>query len=279
MTSTQRPGVTATLDADTAVEQVDAHRHVGVVASRWGVLDDGPPNGGYVLAIALRAMRTEAGHAHVATTTAHFVRPVEVGEVTIDVERVKAGRRLTTVSARVTQDGRDRMRVITAFTDLDGRGGPTANLRPPLALPPRSDCVDVEAIRAAGFEPPEIARRLDLALHPDDTAFGVGGSSGTGLMRGWAGFDDGRAMDDLGLVVACDAFPPAAFNMGVPVAWAPTVELTVHVRDPGPTTDAVACRFQSLWATNGLIEEDGIIETADGTPLAMSRQLLVAPRG
>lgn len=76
----------------------------------------------------------------------------------------------------------------------------------------------------------------------------------------------------------CDAFPPAVFNAGLGTSWAPTVELTVHVRNPGPLDGLLACQLQSKWATNGLVEEDGIIETADGTPVAMSRQLLLVPR-
>jgi hypothetical protein len=64
----------------------------------------------------------------------------------------------------------------------------------------------------------------------------------------------------------------------VPLAWAPTLELTVHVRGvpaPGP----LRCRFRNSFMQNGLFEEDGELWDSQGTLVAQSRQLALIPRG
>jgi len=49
-------------------------------------------------------------------------------------------------------------------------------------------------------------------------------------MRGWFRLRDGEPADTIALLCAVDAFPPTAFNADFPLAWTPTIELTVHVR-------------------------------------------------
>lgn len=272
--------MTSIFDTDTASVVVDETGDTsvvsGTVTDNWDVIAPGPPNGGYIMSMAVRAMKQRSEHPHLATATAHFLRPAMHGDADITTRVVKVGRRLTTVTALLSQAGTDRLSVTASFADLT-QPGPTGTLRSPLDLPPPSACVGIDDERSP-FTTPPIARRLGLQLVPDDVGWALGSPSGTGLMRGWAEFEDGRPMDDLGAVVLSDAFPPAVFNAGIPVGWPPTVELTVHVRHPGPITQPIACRFMSTWATNGFIEEDGIMELADGTPVAMSRQLLLAPR-
>ena len=82
-----------------------------------------------------------------------------------------------------------------------------------------------------------------------------------------------------GLLQASDAFAPVCFNIGeVPLAWAPTLELTVHVRGvaaPGP----LRCRFHNRFMQHGMFEEDGEIWDSHGELVAQSRQLALIPRG
>jgi Thioesterase-like superfamily len=89
---------------------------------------------------------------------------------------------------------------------------------------------------------------------------------------------DGREpIDALGLLLAADAFPPPIFNSGLPVAWVPTVELTVHIRGvpaPGP----LRCSFRSRFIRDGLLDEDGEIWDSTGVLVCQSRQLALMPR-
>ena len=92
-------------------------------------------------------------------------------------------------------------------------------------------------------------------------AFRDGRPTGTGEISGWFTFDDAppdeQQFDAFGLLQAADAFAPVCFNRSeVPLAWAPTLELTVHVRGvpaPGP----LRCRFRNRFMQHGLFEEDG----------------------
>ena len=59
--------------------------------------------------------------------------------------------------------------------------------------------------------------------------------------------------------------------------WAPTVELTVHIRGvpaPGP----LRCSFRSRFVHDGLLDEDGEIWDSTGVLVAQSRQLALIPR-
>ena len=56
-----------------------------------------------------------------------------------------------------------------------------------------------------------------------------GEPSGLGQIRGWLRLADGREPDPLMLLLAADALPPVAFDLGLS-GWTPTLELTVHVR-------------------------------------------------
>lgn len=186
--------MTSRFDRDTAVEQIDEGHFRGTVDAGWGVLDDGHPNGGYLMAIVLRAMGSLAAHPHVTTATAHFLRPGKVGSVEVEVDVVKTGRRLSTLTARMLQDDRVAVQVVAAFSDL-AEQGLSVNLRPPLDLPDPSACIGGEEADRLGFTMPGIGLRLSEQLVPDDLGFVAGRSSGAGLMRGWGCFEDGRPMD------------------------------------------------------------------------------------
>ena len=75
-----------------------------------------------------------------------------------------------------------------------------------------------------------------------------------------------------------DAWIPAIFTRMKTFAVVPTIDLTVHFREPLPldgasAEDFVLAAFQTRVARNGLFEEDGEIWSADGRLLVQSRQL------
>ena len=96
-------------------------------------------------------------------------------------------------------------------------------------------------------------------------------------MAGWFAIADDVPIDAIALLLASDAFPPAVFNTHLPVAWVPTVELTVHIRgvpQPGP----LRCEFRTRFAHDGLLDEEGTIWDSSGALVAQSRQLALMPR-
>lgn len=239
----------------------------------------GHANGGYLIALAARHLRAVAGRPDPITLTAHFLAPGTPGPVAIDGEVLKAGRRLVTVSGAVRRDGRPMMHLLGAFGDLAddpvaAGGGFEWHASGPPDLPPMDDCV-LRAKRPG--IPVPLLDRIDVRLRPADAGFATGQRSGVAEVAGYLAFDDGRPWDTLGLLFACDALPPAVFNIDMPEGWVPTVELTVHVRGvprPGP----LRCAFVTRHVSGGRFETDGEVWDSGGRLVALSRQMAMVPR-
>ncbi len=90
--------------------------------------------------------------------------------------------------------------------------------------------------------------------------------------KGWIKFKDNRAFDTLSILLIADSFPPAVFSSQGMVAWVPTLEFSVNIRNI-PTTTWLKCIFRTRFITCGLIEEDGEIWDQNGELIAISRQI------
>lgn len=241
------------------------------VEDRWDI--NGNANGGYLLALVANAMREESGRAHPVSVSMHYLSPAPAGPAHTHAEVVKAGRRLATVTGRLVRDGKDIVRSIGTFGDIDATQGPHSNTRAMVELPAFEDCPQRPSTSDV---PLGLSSRLDMRLHPDDTGFARNEINGIARVRGWFSFGDGRPVDTMGLLLAADAFPPVIFNLFGMNGWVPTIEFTVHVRavpEPGP----IACEFTSSVAQGGYWEEDGVMWDSSGRVVAMSRQLALAP--
>ena len=241
------------------------------VEDRWDI--NGNANGGYLLALAASAMRAESGRAHPISISMHYLSPAPAGPAQMRTEVVKAGRRLATVVGTMTRDGKDIVRSIGTFGEIDASAGPQSNMIPFPDLPSFDEC----GVRPSNPDlPPGLGSRLDMRLHPDDTGFATGNPKGEAHVRGWFAFKDGRPVDTMGLLLAADAFPPVMFNLFGLIGWVPTIEFTVHVRGvpaPGP----IAAEFRSRVVQGGFWEEDGVMWDSTGAVVAMSRQLALVP--
>ena len=72
------------------------------------------PNGGYILAIGLAAVRATLPHPDPVAVSAHFLSPTEHGLVDVEVEPVRAGRAHSTAAARLLQGGTERARLLAS---------------------------------------------------------------------------------------------------------------------------------------------------------------------
>lgn len=233
----------------------------------------GNANGGYLMALVANAMRTECGRAHPVSVTMHYLSPAPAGPAVTRCETVKSGRRLATVTAALTRDGRDIARAIGTFGDIDGSLGPVSVTAMPPDLPPFEEC---RPRTVPADVPMGLTKRLDMRIHPEDTGFARNEPNGIARVRGYFAFADGRDPDTLALLLAADAFPPVMFNLFGMQGWVPTVEFTVHLRAvpaPGP----IRCRFTSRVVQGGYWEEDGEMWDSNGVCVAMSRQLALVP--
>ena len=248
----------------------------GMVYEGWDIL--GNTNGGYLMAMAARAMADAAGRPPM-TVTAHYLSPGAVGPHIVEVTEVRAGRRFATMTGAVinVETGREVIRVLGTFGHHDTDAVERLDGAPP-SIPAYDDCpVDVNGDDPDAQPVPELQQRLSVRLAPGSVGFRSGKPRGVAEVSGWFDFADGQKIDEYGLILASDSFPPAVFNSGLPVSWVPTVELTVHLRGlpvPGP----LAVVFRTRFVSGGVLEEDGEVWDSAGHLVAQSRQLALTPR-
>ena len=147
---------------------------------------------------------------------------------------------------------------------------------PPPDLPPVEECVE------ARFAPDEVRRiaplleRFGTRLDPAYVGWAVGEPSRSGIIQGWFKLADDRPLDPIALLLVVDALPPVTFDLGLP-GWAPTIELTAHVRaDPAPGWAIVRHATRNI--SGGQFEEDCEVWDSRGRLVAQSRQLALLPR-
>ena len=246
-------------------------RYRAEIHDGWDI--GGNANGGYVLAIAGRAMTDAAGRPPL-TVTAHYLAPAPAGPCEVVVEPVRVGRRLATYTASLVQGDRELIRVLGTFGRPAVAGAERIDGAPPV-LPAYEEC-------PVGGDPadpqlPGLSARLAVRLRPGDEGFRIGQPSGRPEIAGWFAFAGEEPIDEIGLLLAADALAPAVFNTDIPVAWVPTVELTVHVR-AAPAPGPLRCVFRTRFITDGMLEEDGEIWDSRDRLVAQSRQLALTPR-
>jgi len=279
----------------TAVEKVEEGRYAGRIDEGWDIA--GVPNGGYVLAIAGRAMAESVGRPPLSVT-AHYLAPTHPGPCSVLVEPVRVGRRMAILSGTLEQDDRAAFKVLGTFGESSGGDPVLVDGRPP-ELPPYEDCI---AVPSSAPPWPQIYDRLAVRWRPSDVGFTRGKPTGRAEIAGWFAFADGAPqppasvagsepygtggyepspsaarVDAIGLLLVADAFAPPVFNIGLGPGWVPTLELTVHIRAvpvPGP----LRCVFRTQYVQGGLLSEDGEMWDEAGVLVAQSRQLALTPR-
>lgn len=236
------------------------------------------PNGGVLAAIVLRAMQTALDDPSrpARSITLHYLRPPYPGEFRVEVEVVRSGRTLSTLTARLVQEGRLCVMAIAAFS------GPfpeaLAFTRPFPDIPPAGELEPYTPLPGA----PPIAHRFVMRPAVGAAPFTGADEAVTG---GWMRLHDPQPLDAATLAFYADAALPAAFMRASGPVLAPTIDLTIHFRDPVAAAavapgEPVLGIFRSDFAADGMVEEDGELWSSDGVLLAHSRQLaLLVPLG
>jgi len=231
-------------------------------------------NGGYLLALAGRALGSALAHPDPFTITAHYLTAAQPGPATVRTEVLRTGRTLSTGTARIEQDGHTRVHVAASFGDLDTLDADVRTSARPPEMPSPDECARRSvwpALRRTLF-----MDRFEAPMDPATAGWLGGEPSGRGEIRAWWRLADGREPDPFAVLLAVDALAPTAFDLGVR-GWVPTVELTVHVRArPVPGWLRVALSSRNL--AGGYIEEDAEVWDASDRLVAQSRQLARIPR-
>lgn len=261
-------------DRATSVRRDGPHTHRATLSADWTV--GHAVNGGYLLALTGRALSDALAHPDPLTVTAHYLTASRPGPAVIHTDAARPGRTVSSGHARLVQtdgDGREveRLRVLATHGDLDALTDEVRTSAEPPTLPPFEKCPGYRDALAGGMALPELVRRCDVRFDPSTVGWAVGKPSGRGEIRAWFTFADGREPDPHVLLLAADALPPTAFDLGI-TGWVPTLSLTVHVRRrPAPGPLRIVLRTRNL--AGGLVEEDGELWDATDRLVAQSLQL------
>jgi len=263
-------------DADTAVVRVGADLFEGAMSRDWWVVRG--PNGGYVAAVILRALEQRLADPErcVRSLTVHYTAAPAEGPVRILTTIERAGRSLSTLSARMTQGDRLLALALAAFSkpwkNVEFHHASMPEAAPPEATPPG---------RGPRSGP-------SIPLHARyDTRWALGSPPFSGapeaLAGGWIRLVEPRVADAAVVAALADAWTPSIFSWATPevaIAAVPTIDLTVHFRASLPLKGAKAedyylAVFRAREAREGFFEEDGEIWSRDGILMAQSRQLAI----
>ncbi|MEY9948616.1 thioesterase family protein [Kitasatospora sp. GAS1066B] len=257
-----------------------AGHHLGELGAGWQI--GGGINGGLLLAVAANALRRELpGHPDPLSISCYYLSASVPGPLSVRTETVRRGRTLSNATASLHQrdaDGTEveRLRVLAAYGDLAALDGEVRTSAVAPELPPVERCIGIEHAPPGLLDQAALLERFDLRLDPGTVGWAVGQPAQLGRIQGWFKLADGREPDPLSLLLVADALPPVTFDLGMP-GWAPTIELTVHLRArPAPGWLRVSHATRNL--AGGHFEEDCEIWDSTGRLVAQSRQLARAPR-
>ena len=253
-------------DESLALTAIDDRSFAGHLTGYWNA--GSRPNGGYIMALGVRAMSMALPFEDPFTATCHFLSAAEEDRTKIEVETVRAGRSLATATARLVQT-KERARLVGTFGRFDDMIGPTnISLEPPV-MPAPEDCVPASKHLPTGATLP-VTDYVDIRYPPNTTVAAEGRTSGCPEVFAWFRMRDGREPDPFVLYLAADAFAPAVLELGLR-GWSPTIELTVHIRaNPSPGWLRVHRRTRVL--QKGYFEEDAEIWDDSDRIVAQARQ-------
>jgi acyl-coenzyme A thioesterase PaaI-like protein len=254
-----------TFDEDTRISSDGAV----TLTDRWTGMG-GLPNGGYQLAICVRALARLMPYPDPMVVSAFFLRPGVPGPARVSASLLRAGRTTAFGEASLVQDGKETLRTTAAFTSLGDHNEQLFIATSPPQLPPPDECTRYSATTPGA---PVIAGRFDYRF-AEPPGWLRGQPSGNPAVEFWMRFADGREPDVLSLPSFVDGAPPAALELGV---LPTTVELTVHLR-ARPAPGWLACRAVTRYVTSGSHEEDFEVWDSAGTLVAQSRQLCMIVR-
>jgi acyl-CoA thioesterase len=242
------------------------------------------PNGGYLNAMLLRGMIDTVSDEtrEPRTQTTHFTARARPGPAHVTTQILRSGRSLSTVSARLEQNGRliayPVGALATARRSPDGGEHQFTFQDATMPEVPPPDRVEVAPTHSGSGAAIPFGERYEKRPVFGATEPSLREPATTG---GWIRPQPERVGDALLISALSDAWPPAIFHKQPPgeaSRGVPTVELTVHFRAPTATSEIAPgayylVHFGTRMSRDGFLEETGEIWSPDGVLLAESRQL------
>lgn len=264
-------------DRDTALRPTGPASFAGAISRNWWVLRG--PNGGYLAAMILKALAQTVGDPARAprSLTIHYLLPPTEGPIQIETMVERAGRALSTLSARVLQNQRPVALALAAFSPA-WPGPELVDARRPEVIPPEQ--APTRDRTSLSLPAPPFISHYDVRWALGDLPFSGGTRSVSG---GWMRLAEPRLADAPLVAAFTDAWVPVIYpRLTGPIGTA-TIDLTIHFRRPLPLPEAqpddyYLVLFHSQRTQDGFYDENGEIWTRDGELIAQARQLaLILP--
>ncbi len=254
---------------DSAVEKIADLHWRGHLCDDWCI---GPvPNGGYVLAVAARALSEALPHRDPLTINAYYIASPDLGPIECHIEVLRRGGSTSFAMVKMVQEGVLKVQITAAYTELHLLKGETRITAGAPAIPGFDECVGVPG----PVDVIKVRKYTTMRVVPGMERSFLGEPTGNAYWDGWLEFKDldkaERPVDLFELLYFTDAFPPPVFNYYGPVGWVPTLELNVQIRAK-PQAGPIQCHFEMRYLTNGVLEEDGTLWDCAGNIVALSRQ-------
>lgn len=234
------------------------------LSGRWMVPSG--PNGGYLAALLLRAAVQASGGLTPRALNVHYLSALPPGPAVINTKLLRAGRSVTTLDLELLANGRSIVARASLGPARDGVAFCDAS--PPPAPPPEE------------LETEQWPEDDDTSVHVRyDMRFVAGGAHEYDHERaeaiGWLRTDDAAPVDHFVLAALADSWPPPIARRRRSGVGAPTMDLTIHFRDPltEPVDDFVLVHSRTRVAHDGFADLDTDVWTRDGRLLATARQL------
>lgn len=262
-------------DISTAVTDTAPGRYEADLGAGWVV--GGGVNGGYLLATIGRAIQHQLpSKPDPLSISAYYLSASVPGAADIDVRVLREGGSVATVAAELGQGGVARIAALATCGDLDRDAHDVQTTAVDIDLPPREQCVSNVLAPPEFLAASPFLRRFEMLFHPEQVGWALGQPDNSGVLSAWFRLEDGRDADPLSLLLVLDALPPVMFTYGR-MGWAPTLELTAHVRAK-PAPGWLKVRHVTSNIAGGMFEEDCEIWDSAGRLVAQSRQLARVPR-
>jgi Thioesterase-like superfamily len=244
---------------------------------RPGWVVGGGLNGGYLLAVLGHAVRRASVHPDPLTISAYYLSASNPGPATVRPRLLREGGSTSTFAADLEQDGSKRITALATYGELDRLPDDVGTTATEPDLPPREECwgTDLAPPEFRALAPP-LQSRFTMLFDPATAGWATGRPGGRPRIQAWFRLNDEREPDPLALLLAVDSMPPVTFELGR-MGWAPTLELTAHVR-ARPAPGWLKLRHETRNLAGGMFEEDCEVWDSAGRLVAQSRQLARQPR-
>ncbi|MFT4298684.1 MAG: thioesterase family protein [Aeromicrobium sp.] len=257
------------LDRATASSPVSPGVRALDVNSDWNT-PAGTANGGYLLAILLRAALEESAKPDPLSVAVTYLATTRPGPATITVTPLREGRLVSSYTVALHQG--ERAIAHATISLHDAAAAPASDLREPLpgdAVGTPETGVDPLADWPVGTIP--IADRY-TTRHVGTPGWMAGDPSGLPEAAFWIRPADGRPIDSLAAGAIVDAYPPVVAELGHIASS--TIQLTVHFWRHC-STDWALMEVVTSQVIDGFHDEDVHLWDRDLNLVATSRQIAV----